>query len=137
MDSILKRISQINQRYEEVKQAGLYFYLQPLEGLEGAWVLNDGRRMLNFASYSYLGLLGHPWIENAAREAITRYGTGTHGVRILAGSLPLHNELEQTIARFKNAEDAIVYSSGYVANLTTVSTLVGRNDMVMWRATAS
>ncbi len=131
MDSILKRISEINLRYEEVKEAGLYFYLQPLEGLEGAWVSSNGRRMLNLASYSYLGLLGHPWIENAAREAITRYGTGTHSVRILAGSLPLHTELEQTIARFKKAEDAIVYSSGYVTNLTTVSTLVGRNDVVI------
>jgi glycine C-acetyltransferase len=87
--------------------------------------------MLNFASYSYLGLLGHPWIDRAAREAVARYGTGTHGVRILAGSLPLHTELEQTIARFKRVDDAIVYTSGYVTNLTTVSALVGRNDVVI------
>ncbi|MBI5894763.1 MAG: aminotransferase class I/II-fold pyridoxal phosphate-dependent enzyme [Desulfobacterales bacterium] len=131
MDSIRKRIEETNRRYGEVKDAGLYFYLQPLDALDGAWVSCNGRRMLNFASYSYLGLLGHPWIDRAGREAIERYGTGTHGVRILAGTLPLHTELEQTIARFKKTEDAIVYTSGYVTNLTTVSTLVGRNDLVI------
>jgi len=87
--------------------------------------------MLNFAGYSYLGLLGHPKITAAAQKALARYGTGTHGVRILAGTLPLHDELEQTIARFKKAEAAIVYSSGYVTNLATVSALVGRNDVVI------
>ncbi|MBI5550387.1 MAG: aminotransferase class I/II-fold pyridoxal phosphate-dependent enzyme [Desulfobacterales bacterium] len=131
MDSIHKRIEDFNRRYGELKAEGLYFYLQPLEAIDGAWVACNGRRMLNFASYSYLGLLGHPWIDRAAREAIERYGTGTHGVRILAGSLPLHTELEQTIARFKKSDDAIVYSSGYATNLTTVSTLVGRNDVVI------
>jgi glycine C-acetyltransferase len=131
MDSIRKRIAEFNRRYVEVKAAGLYFYLQPLGALEGAWVACNGRRMLNFASYSYLGLLGHPWIGRTAREAVEHYGTGTHGVRILAGSLPLHTELEQTIARFKQSDDAIVYTSGYVTNLTTVSALVGRNDIVL------
>ena len=132
MNPIQKRIDAMNQRVAETRQAGLYFYLQPLEELDGAWVTTGGRRMLNFASYGYLGLLGHPRIEAAAHEALTRYGTGTHGVRILAGTLPLHNELEETIARFKKAEAAIVYSSGYVTNLATVSALVmSRNDVVI------
>ncbi len=131
MNPIQKRIEMMNQRVAELQESGLYFYLQPLEELDGAWVVTGGRRMLNFASYSYLGLLGHPKIEAAAQEALARYGTGTHGVRILAGTLPLHNELEQTIARFKKSEAAIVYSSGYVTNLATVSSLVGRNDVVI------
>lgn len=130
-DPIRRRIEELNRRVAEVQQAGLYFYLQPLEELDGAWITTNGRRMLNFASYSYLGLLGHPKIEAAAHKAVARYGTGTHGVRILAGSLPLHDELEQTIARFKNAEAAIAYSSGYVTNLTTISSLVGRGDVVI------
>jgi glycine C-acetyltransferase len=83
------------------------------------------------SSYSYLGLLGHPQIEAAAKEAIDRFSTGTHGVRLLAGTLTLHNELEQRIARFKDAEAAIVYSSGYVTNLSTISTLVRRGDLVI------
>jgi len=131
MNPIQKRIDAMNQRVAEIQQAGLYFYLQSLEELDGAWVTTGGRRMLNFASYGYLGLLGYSRINAAAQAAVARYGTGTHGVRILAGTLPLHNELEQTIARFKKAEAAIVYSSGYVTNLATVSSLVGRNDVVI------
>jgi len=131
MDPIQERIDAMNQRVAGIQQAGMYFYLQPLEELDGAWASVNGRRMLIFASYGYLDLLGHPKINAAAQEALARYGTGTHGVRILAGTLPLHNELEQTIARFKNAEAAIVYSSGYVTNVAVVSSLVGRKDVVI------
>jgi 8-amino-7-oxononanoate synthase len=131
MSSIEKRIEGMNRRVAGIQEAGLYFYLQPLEELDGAWVTRNGRRMLLFAGYSYLGLIGHPKIEAAAQEALARYGTGTHGVRILAGTLPLHDELEQTIARFKKTEAAIAYSSGYVTNLATVPALVGRNDVVI------
>jgi 8-amino-7-oxononanoate synthase len=131
VNSIKKRIAEINQRVTYLRESSLYFYLQPVDSMDGAWISSNGRRMLNLASYSYLGLLGHPRIEEAALEATSRYGTGTHGVRILAGSLPLHEDLERTIARFKNAEDAIVYSSGYVTNLATISSLVGRNDVVI------
>jgi glycine C-acetyltransferase len=83
-----------------------------------------------FASYSYLGLIGHPRINKAARDAIDKYGTGTHGVRMLAGTLGIHNELEETIAEFKNAEAAVTYTSGYATNLTVISTLLGRGDYV-------
>ncbi len=132
MNPIQKRIDAMNQRVAGLREAGHYFYLQPLEELDGAWVTVNGRRMLLFAGYGYLGLLGHPKINAAAQDALARYGTGTHGVRILAGTLPLHNELEETIARFKKAEAAIVYSSGYVTNLATVSALVmSRNDVVI------
>ena len=131
MDSIRRRVREMNLRLDKLRESGLYFYLRPLDQLDGAWVSTAGRRMLNFASYSYLDLLGHPKIEAAAREAIERYGTGTHGVRILAGTLPLHDELESAIASFKKREAAIAYSSGYVTNLATVSALVGRNDIVI------
>jgi len=131
MNPIQKRIDAMNQRVAELREAEWYFYLQPLEELDGPWVTVSGRRMLLFAGYSYLGLLGHPKIEAAAQDAQARYGTGTHGVRLLAGTLPLHDELEQTIARFKKAEAAIVYSSGYVTNLSTVAALVGRHDVVI------
>jgi len=132
MNSIYGRIEEMNRRVADLRGSGLYFYLQPISELDGAWVTVNGRRMLLFAGYSYLGLLGHPKITAAAQEAQACYGTGTHGVRILAGTLPLHDELEQTIAHFKGAEAAIVYSSGYVTNLATVSALViGRNDVVI------
>ncbi len=84
-----------------------------------------------YASYSYLGLVGHPRINKAAREAVDRFGTGTHGVRTLAGSLTIHRELEETIAAFKKAESAVTFSSGYATNLSVISALVGRNDYVI------
>ena len=84
-----------------------------------------------FASYSYLGLIGHPKINAAAEAALAEFGTGTHGVRLLAGTLKLHNELEATIADFKHTEDAVTYSSGYVTNQAAISTMVGRHDVVI------
>ena len=117
---------------EWARERGLYFYLEPVKELRDGRVVVEGRgEMIMLSSYSYLGLLGHPQIEAAAKEAIDRFSTGTHGVRLLAGTLTLHNELEQRIARFKDAEAAIVYSSGYVTNLSTISTLVRRGDLVI------
>jgi 8-amino-7-oxononanoate synthase len=131
-DAISERIQAMNARVNNFKDLGLYFYNQPVTELRGgARVLVNGREMGMFASYSYLGLVGHPKINAAAKAAIDRYGTGTHGVRTLAGSLTLHRELEQTIADFKHAEAAVTYTSGYATNLTVVSTLVGRGDYVI------
>ncbi len=130
-DSVSRRINEMKARTSTMKSENLYFYNQPVtEMLGGSKVRVDGRLMGMYASYSYLGLIGHPRINKAAQEAITRYGTGTHGVRTLAGTLPIHVELEETIANFKHAEEAITYSSGYVTNLSVISTLVGRGDYV-------
>ncbi len=132
IDSIQKRIETMNRRVESICQQDLYFYNQPVQELRGgSRVLVNGREMGMYASYSYLGLVGHPKINQAAQQAIGRYGTGTHGVRTLAGTLTLHRELEETIAAFKHTEDAITFSSGYVTNLTVVSTLVGRGDYII------
>ena len=131
-DSVMQRIRAMNRRVDEGQQAGLYFYNQPVSELRGgARVLVNGREMGMYASYSYLGLIGHPHINQAAKSAVDKFGTGTHGVRSLAGSLTIHKELEETIAAFKDAEAAITFSSGYVTNLTVVSTLVGRGDYVI------
>lgn len=131
-DAIARRIQAMNARVESIRQAGLYFYNQPVsEILGGARVLVNGRIMSMYASYSYLGLVGHPRINAAAKAAVDRYGTGTHGVRTLAGTLEIHQELEETIAEFKNAEAVVTYSSGYATNLTVVSTMVGRGDYVI------
>jgi 8-amino-7-oxononanoate synthase len=131
-DAIARRIQAMNARVESIQEAGLYFYNQPVsEVLGGARVLVNGRVMSMYASYSYLGLVGHPRINAAAKAAVDRYGTGTHGVRTLAGTLDIHQELEETIAEFKNAEAVVTYSSGYATNLTVVSTMVGRGDYVI------
>ena len=130
-DTIQWRIDEMGERVRRGHEDDVYYFLQPVAELDGAHVEVRGRRKLMFASYSYLGLLNHPRINEAAKAAIDRFGTGTHGVRILAGTLTLHEELERTIARFKGTDDAITYSSGYATNLATISTLVGRNDWVL------
>jgi 8-amino-7-oxononanoate synthase len=131
-DNIAKRIRAMGERLATAQEAGLYFYNMPVSELKGgARVVVNGREMGMYASYGYLGLIGHPRINKAAQDAVAQFGTGTHGVRMLAGTLTLHRELEETIAAFKDTEAAVTYSSGYVTNLTTVSTLVGRNDYVL------
>jgi 8-amino-7-oxononanoate synthase len=132
MNPIAKRIAEMTSRVQRAQEEGFYFYLQPVEALNGARVTVKGRgEMLMFASYSYLGLIGHPKIDAAAKAAIDEFSSGTHGVRILAGTTRLHDELEEKIAAFKGTEAAIVFSSGYVTNLATVSSLVGRGDVVI------
>lgn len=131
-DSVTFRMDFLNNRVNETRENGLYFYNRPIQEIRGGGrVLVDGREMGMYASYSYLGLIGHPRINEAAIKAVEKYGTGTHGVRSLAGTLPIHEELEQTIADFKRAEAAVTFSSGYATNLTVISSLVGRNDYVL------
>ncbi len=131
-DAIAKRMEFMLTRVQTLKEHDLYFYNQPVSEMRGGGrVLVHGREMGMYASYSYLGLIGHPRINKAAIDAVERYGTGTHGVRTLAGSLPIHEELEETIAHFRGAEAAVTYSSGYATNLTVISTLLGRGDYVI------
>ena len=130
-DKLTERVEYWRARIQMTKDADLYFYNQPVDELAGnARAVLHGREMMMFASYSYLGLLGHPHINNAAKAAVDQFGTGTHGVRMLAGTLRLHEELEDTIAQFKQSEAAVTFSSGYVTNLTAISTLCGRHDTV-------
>ena len=131
-DAVTRRIRAMVDRVNMLKENDLYFYNQPISELRGgARVLVNGHDMGMYASYSYLGLVGHPRINTAAKAAIDKYATGTHGVRTLAGSLKLHDELEETIAEFKRAEAAVTFTSGYVTNLTVISTLMSRGDWVI------
>lgn len=131
-DAIARRIRAMDDRYREMRRTDSYFFNQAIAELHGgARVLVGGREMGMYASYSYLGLIGHPRINAAARAAVDRFGTGTHGVRSLAGTLTLHRELEETIAAFKHAEAAVTFSSGYVTNLAAISALVSRGDYVI------
>ena len=130
-DTVTRRMRAMADRVSKMKEHDFYFYNQPVtEILDGMKVRVNGRVMGMYASYSYLGLVGHPRINEAAKKAIDKYGTGTNGVRTLAGTLTIHNELEETIANFKHTEAALTYSSGYATNLTLVSTMMGRGDYV-------
>ena len=126
-----RRIAALKQRVDEIKKHDFYFYNQAVEEmLPDSKVRVNGRVMGMYASYSYLGLVGHPRINEAAKRAVDKFGTGTNGVRTLAGTLTIHNELEETISNFKHTESAITYTSGYVTNLTVISSLLGRGDYV-------
>ncbi len=116
----------------EARRDGRYFFQKEIEeSRDGrAWVKSHGE-MIMLGSYSYLGLLGHREIGEAAANAIRKYGTGTHGVRLLAGTLPIHAELERKVAEIKGCEAAMVLSSGYLTNLTAITSLVGRGDFVV------
>ncbi|MBI4732350.1 MAG: aminotransferase class I/II-fold pyridoxal phosphate-dependent enzyme [Chloroflexi bacterium] len=131
-DAVTRRIKYFTDRERMLRENDLYFYNQPVEEIRGgARVLVRGREMGMYASYSYLGLIGHPRINKAAKEAVDKFGTGTNGVRTLAGTLTIHTELEETIAAFKHTEAAVTYSSGYATNLAVISTLMGRGDYVI------
>jgi 8-amino-7-oxononanoate synthase len=130
-DAVTRRIRAMTDRLAGLKAKDLYFYNQPVAEILGdSKVRVNGRVMGMYASYSYLGLVGHPRINEAAKKAVDKFGTGTNGVRTLAGTLTLHNELEETIANFKHTEASITYSSGYATNLSVVSTMMGRGDYV-------
>ncbi|HRJ45624.1 MAG TPA: aminotransferase class I/II-fold pyridoxal phosphate-dependent enzyme, partial [Caldilineaceae bacterium] len=125
------KIDAMWDRVTQIQEDDTYYYFQPVEQLDGPWVVTEGKRKLMFATYTYLGLINHPRIVAAAKAAADKYGAGTHGVRILGGTLDLHAQMERTVANFVERDDAIVYSSGYVTNLATISTLVGRGDWVL------
>lgn len=131
-DGLDARVGEFIARRDAMRAAERYFYLQPTVGKTNHRVtMKDGREMIMLASYSYLGLIGHPRIEEAAHAAIDEYGTGAGGVRLLTGTTDLHERLEERIARFASREDACVYSSGYATNLAIITALTGPGDLIL------
>jgi len=114
-----------------MRRIGLDTYMLPIQSAASSKVLIDGQEYLMLGSYSYLGLINHPDIIQAGHEALDKYGTGAGGVRLLTGTIDLHRTLEKKIASFKRTEDALVLSSGYVTNMTVISTLFGKDDLIV------
>jgi len=131
-DGIDTRIAEFADRRRALEAANRYFYLQPTVGpVNHRVTMADGRDMVMLASYSYLGLIGHPRIDAAAAKAVEEYGTGAGGVRLLTGTSDLHERLEARIAEFTHREDACVYSSGYVTNVAIITGLTGPGDLIL------
>lgn len=101
------------------------------EGTAGASTVVDGRRMINFSSYNYLGLSGHPEVNEAAKEAIDRYGTSVSASRIVAGERPLHQELEKALADLHDAEASLTFVSGHATTVTVIGHLFGPKDLIV------
>jgi glycine C-acetyltransferase len=120
----------ITQEIEALKQAGLYNRIRTIESPQGAWLVVDGKKVLNFCSNNYLGLANHPDIVAAARKATAEMGVGPGAVRSIAGTMSLHVELEKRLAAFKGVEAAITFQSGFTANLATIPALVGKEDVI-------
>jgi len=111
--------------------ADAYPFQAPLDGKTGPIVRTEGREMLMLSSYDYLGLIGDPRIDEEAIEAVRKYGTGTGGARLLTGTLDLHHEVERDLAALKGTEQALTFSSGYMANLGVITSLFGPADRVI------
>ncbi len=111
--------------------ADAYPFHMPLQAKAGPNVIADGHPMLMMSSYDYLGLIGDPRIEQAAVEAVRHYGTSTSGARLLTGSLDIHRRMEADLAGYKGTEDALTFSSGYMANLGAIYGLFGPGDRVI------
>lgn len=114
----------------EVMAQGYYPYFQPIEASYDTEVVIRGERKIMVGSNNYLGLTHHPKVLEAAEGALRRYGSGCTGSRFLNGTLDLHEELEERLARFMGFESALVFSTGFQANLGAISSLVGRNDHI-------
>ncbi|MBW4580909.1 MAG: 8-amino-7-oxononanoate synthase [Tildeniella nuda ZEHNDER 1965/U140] len=121
----------IDDALATIHRAGWYRSVQTIQGRAGAVVEMDGQRVINFASNDYLGLAGDDRLIQAAIAATQKYGTGSTGSRLVSGHRDIHQQLERAIAALKQTEDALVFSSGYLANLGTVSALVGKRDLIL------
>lgn len=124
------KLKWIDEELESLKESGLYNEIRTLSSPQGAWLVVDGKRVLNFCSNNYLGLANHPRMVAAAKEAMDEYGVGPGAVRTIAGTMDLHLELERRIAKFKRVEAAITFQSGFTANTGTIPALVGKQDVV-------
>lgn len=118
-------------RAREVQAAGLYPYFKPISEAEDTVVVIEGEKKVMMGSNNYLGLTQHPQVLEAARRALDRFGSGCTGSRFLNGTLELHEQLEAQLAEFFGKESALVFSTGYSANLGLISGLVGRGDLVL------
>jgi glycine C-acetyltransferase len=121
----------LGEELNGLKEKGTYFKLRVLDDAQAAVCHFDGRRVINLASNNYLGFATHPKLREAALAATKEYGVGSGAVRTIAGTMRLHLELEEKIARFKGVEACVVFQSGFTANAGTVSAILGKDDYII------
>jgi glycine C-acetyltransferase len=124
-------LSYLTDQLNDLKAKGTYFRLRVLEDEQAPECTFDGKHVINLASNNYLGLTTHPTLREAALEATRKYGVGSGAVRTIAGTMKIHMELEEKIARFKNSEACVVFQSGFAANAGTVSAVLGKDDFII------
>src|SRR5438067_11282499 len=124
-------LSYLTDQINQLKEKGTHFKLRVLEDEQEPVCTFDGKKVINLASNNYLGLTTHPKLREAALEATRKYGVGSGAVRTIAGTMKIHIELEEKIARFKNVEACVVFQSGFAANAGTVSAILGKEDFII------
>jgi len=120
----------IEEELQNLKESGLYNRIRTLGSPQGAWLIVDGKKVLNFCSNNYLGLANHPRLIEASHEATKKYGIGPAAVRTIAGTMGLHVQLEERLAKFKGVDASITFQSGFNANLAVIPALVGKQDVI-------
>lgn len=121
----------LNKELEYLKKQGLYRELKVISSTIGSKVNIGQKEFINFASNDYLGLTQHPKVKDAAKRAIEKYGTGSTASRLLGGNFDIHQQLEKKVAEFKGTESALVFSSGYAANLGIISSILNKDDVII------
>ncbi|KAB2864839.1 MAG: glycine C-acetyltransferase [Exiguobacterium chiriqhucha] len=121
----------ITEAVNEMKQAGTFRSLVPLESAQANEVTIDGKSLVQLSSNNYLGLANHPRLKQAAIEAVEQFGAGTGSVRTIAGTFEMHEAFERELAEFKHTEAALVFQSGFATNLGVLSALLGPEDVVI------
>jgi len=124
-------LSYLTDQINQLKEKGTHFKLRVLEDEQEPVCTVDGKKVINLASNNYLGLTTHPKLREAALEATKKYGVGSGAVRTIAGTMRIHVELEEKIARFKHVEACVVFQSGFAANAGTVSAILGKDDFII------
>ena len=130
-NSVFYNKMQAFNKPQELEELGLYPYFRPISSDQDAVVKIHGKDVLMFGSNSYMGLTNHPEIKKAAKEAIDKYGSGCAGSRFLNGTLDIHIELEEKLAKYLNKEAALIFSTGFQTNLGVVASLTGRHDYIL------
>jgi 8-amino-7-oxononanoate synthase len=121
----------ISDELKNIKKAGLYRELNVIDNAQGVYLEVEGRKYLSFCSNNYLGLANNPLVVSAVKDAVEEYGWGAGASRLVSGNMALHETLENEISLFKEKESAIVFPTGYMANIGTISTLVSKGDLVI------
>lgn len=125
------RLDFLSDELQRLKDEHLYQSLPVVQGPQGAEILLDGRKVLNFSSNNYLGLTAHPRLKAAAKQAIDDYGVGAGAVRTIVGTLDLHQRLEEKLAEFKHVEATLVLQSGFMANTAAITSILGEGDVIL------
>ncbi len=125
------QLAHLTAALNDLRAKGTHFKLRVLDDQQAPVCHDDGREVINLASNNYLGLANHPKLIEAAVAATYAFGVGSGAVRTIAGTMRIHMELEERIARFKNVEACVVFQSGFTANAGTVSAILGKEDYIL------